>query len=83
MDIQDSNSELVMLAQFSSEQEFLVVRGLLEAEGIECFCSNLNFSRMSGIYMGMAGGITVQVRSADLADARAILDEPGEPCLEN
>jgi hypothetical protein len=76
----ESNAELATLARFSSEEEFLVARGLLEAAGIECFCSNLYFSRMSGIY-GMAGGITVQVLREELADARAILDDPGKPYL--
>jgi hypothetical protein len=81
MDEDDGSSELVPLAQFGSEQEFLVARGLLEAAGIECFCSNLNFSRMTGIYNGMAGGITVRVRREELDDARAILNDPGRPFL--
>ena len=33
-------SELVLLAQFLMEQEFLFARGRLESAGIECFCSN-------------------------------------------
>jgi len=81
MDNEDGRSELVPLAQFGSEQEFLVARGLLEAAGIECFCSNVNFSRMTGIYNGMAGGITVRVRREELDDARAILNDPGKPYL--
>jgi hypothetical protein len=81
MDLEDSSSELVAVAQFGSEQEFLLARGLLAAAGIECFCSNLNFSRMTGIYNGMAGGITVRVRREELADARAILNDPGKPYL--
>jgi hypothetical protein len=31
MDEEDDNSELMPLAQFGSEQDFLVARGLLEA----------------------------------------------------
>jgi hypothetical protein len=81
MDEDDGSSELVPLAKFGSEQEFLVARALLETAGIECFCSNLNFSRMTGIYNGMAGGITVRVRREELADARAILNDPGKPYL--
>jgi Putative prokaryotic signal transducing protein len=75
------NPELATLAEFSSEGEFVVARGLLEAAGIECFCSNLYFSRMSGIYNGMAGGITVKMRREELSDARAILNDPGRPYL--
>ncbi|MGC2208767.1 MAG: DUF2007 domain-containing protein [Candidatus Korobacteraceae bacterium] len=81
MDDEDSSSELVPVANFGSEQEFLVARALLEAAGIECFCSNVNFSRMTGIYAGMSGGITVRVRREELADARAILNDPGKPYL--
>jgi Putative prokaryotic signal transducing protein len=77
----ESNAELVRLARFSSEEEFLVARGLLEAAGIECFCSNLYFSRMSGIYNGMWGGIAVKVRREEWADACAILNDPGKPYL--
>jgi hypothetical protein len=36
---------------------------------------------MTGIYNGMAGGITVRVRREELADARAILNDPGKPYL--
>jgi hypothetical protein len=72
-------SELVTLAAFASEQEFLVARGLLESEGIECFCPDL----YSSLY-AEAGvrGRTLQVRRDDLVDARAILDAPVEPCTE-
>ena len=72
----DGDSELVTLASFASEQEFLVVRALLESEGIECFCPNV----YSGLYTEgrRHGGITLQVRQEDLAQARAILDAPCE-----
>jgi hypothetical protein len=36
---------------------------------------------MTGIYNGMAGGITVRVRREELEDARAILNDPGKPYL--
>ncbi len=78
----DPESELVLVAQFLMEQEFLFARGRLESAGIECFCSNEYLSRISsGIYNGMTGGIALKVRRADLADARAILDDPGQPYL--
>jgi len=78
----DADSELVVVAQFLMEQEFLFARGRLESAGIECFCSNEYLSRISsGIYNGMTGGIALKVRREDLADARAILDDPGKPFL--
>jgi hypothetical protein len=76
------DSELCVVAQFLMEQEFLFARGRLESAGIECFCSNEYLSRISsGIYNGMTGGIALKVRREDLADARAILDDPGKPYL--
>jgi hypothetical protein len=78
----NTDSEFVLVAQFLMEQEFLFARGRLESAGIECFCSNEYLSRISsGIYNGMTGGIALKVRREDLADARAILDDPGKPFL--
>jgi hypothetical protein len=80
--VDGAGSELVVVAQFLMEQEFLFARGRLESAGIECFCSNEYLSRISsGIYNGMTGGIALKVRREDLADARAILDDPGTPFL--
>lgn len=82
MENEDDRSELVMVAQFLMEQEFLFARGRLESAGIECFCANEYLSRISGgIYNGMTGGIELKVRRGDLADARAILNDPGTPYL--
>jgi Putative prokaryotic signal transducing protein len=82
MENEDGNSELVMVAQFLMEQEFLFARGRLESAGIECFCANEYLSRISGgMYNGMTGGIELKVKREDLADARAILNDPGTPYL--
>ena len=76
------NAELVIVARFLMEQEFLFARGRLESAGIECFCANEYLSRISGgMYNGMTGGIELKVRRADLADAQAILNDPGTPFL--
>jgi hypothetical protein len=76
------SDEFVAVAHFILEQEFLFARGRLESAGIECFCSNEYLSRISsGIYNGMTGGIELRVRREDLADALAILDDPGRPFL--
>ncbi len=62
--------DLVTLDEFPFVQELQVVRGLLEAAGIECFCPD---SHASGVYVG---GIRprLQVRKSQLDEARAILD---------
>ena len=79
---EETASELVVVARFLMEQEFLFARGRLESVGIECFSANEYLSRISsGIYNGMTGGIELRVRREDLADARAILNDPGAPYL--
>ena len=79
---QAPESEWVVVAQFLMEQEFLFARGRLESAGIDCYCSNEYLSRISsGIYNGMTGGIALKVRREDLADASAILIDPGKPYL--
>ena len=68
----NADSELVTVAEFPTEEEFLVVRALLESEGIEC-CDPMITSRYHG---QIEGGIRLQVRAGDLAAARALLEAP-------
>ncbi len=75
MDFQ-SDSELVELGECDSEQELLVVRALLESEGIEC-CGPLLTSAV-GVSKRGDGGLKLLVRKEDLAAARALLDAPLE-----
>ncbi len=77
----EGDSEWVMLGECDSEHELLVVRALLESEGIECFTPIIS-SRYEG--RTVEGGILLQVRQSDLAKARAILDAPIElPAAES
>lgn len=70
----EADSELVTLAEFPTEQEFLVVRALLESEGIEC-----SYPVITSRYHGrVEGGIRLQVKERDLAAARALLEAPAE-----
>jgi hypothetical protein len=73
MDIQPDSAP-VDFAEFDSEQEFLVVRALLESQGIECF-SPMLISAMK-ISKRSEQGLTLQVREEDVDAARAILEAP-------
>ena len=76
----ENEPEWVELGECDSEQELLVVRALLESEGIECL------SPIIYEYEGRTaeGGFPLHVRQADLAKARAILDAPVElPATES
>lgn len=78
----EDDSELVILTHAASEEELVVLRGLLESAGIECFCPEF-YSRG---HRRMAEGIPLRVKRGDLEDARALLasgsggeNEDGEP----
>ena len=71
----ESDNELVMLGECDSVQELMVVRGLLESEGIECFRSELGAIED---LKKLGDGLTLYVWQGDLAKARALLDAPVE-----
>ena len=75
----DGESELVMLGECDSEQELMVVRGLLESEGIECFSPKLEWTS----HIDKSGSFPLQVRQQDLAKARALLDATIEPTTDD
>ena len=65
--------QLVTVATFHNEFEFLLARTRLESAGIECFAQDENMLRIAGWHSHIFGGIKLQVSQADAADAVAIL----------
>lgn len=78
----ESASELVELGECDSEQELVVVRALLESEGIECFGPILTSAYFGRLGPQGTAPLKLNVRKEDLAAARAILDAPLENPLE-
>ncbi len=70
----EGDSQWVELGECDSLQELMVVRGLLESEGIECFCPTVDRHAHKGGYPGFP----LHVQQADLAKARALLDATPE-----
>jgi hypothetical protein len=68
--------ELVTIQQFRDLPEALLAKGSLESAGIECFLADDNLVRLDWFISNFIGGIKLNVRAADAADARKILDEP-------
>ena len=66
---------LITIATFDSEPEFLLARTRLESADIECFAPGENMLRIAGWHSHILGGIKLQVREADAEDALAILKE--------
>jgi Putative prokaryotic signal transducing protein len=73
---------LVTVAIFHSQPEFLLARNRLESADIECFAYDENMLRIGGWHSHAFDGIKLQVRESEAQDARAILHHtalPGNP----
>ena len=68
--------ELVTVRQFRDLPEALLAKGSLESAGIECFLADENLVRLDWFISNFIGGIKLNVRPADEANARELLDEP-------
>jgi hypothetical protein len=68
--------ELVTIRQFRDLPEALLAKGSLESSGIECFLADENLVRLDWFISNFIGGIKLNVRAADVENARQILDEP-------
>jgi hypothetical protein len=72
----DSDAEWVDFAEFDSEQEFIVVRGLLESAGIECFTPKQVWSR------GTSFPLILQLHPQDVEKAQALIESSPEAVPE-
>jgi hypothetical protein len=68
--------ELVTIQQFRDLPEALLAKGSLESAGIECFLADDNLVRLDWFISNFIGGIKLNVRAADVTNARSILAEP-------
>jgi hypothetical protein len=70
-----AHEDLVTVAIFHSQPEFLLARTRLESADIECFAYDENMLRISGWHSEMLGGIKLQVRESEVLDALVILHQ--------
>jgi hypothetical protein len=68
--------ELVTIRQFRDLPEALLAKGSLESSGIECFLADDNLVRLDWFISNFIGGIKLNVRPTDAANAQKLLDEP-------
>jgi hypothetical protein len=73
------HENLVTVAIFHSQMEFLLARTRLESADIECFAYDENMLRIGGWHSHILGGIKLQVRESEALDARAILHQTAPP----
>ena len=67
------HENLITIATFHSEPEFLLARARLESADIECFAQDENMLRIAAWHSHVFGGIKLRVRESDAQDALAIL----------
>ena len=68
--------QLVTVRQFRDLPEALLAKGSLESAGIECFLADENLVRLDWFISNFIGGIKLNVRAVDAANAQKLLDEP-------
>ena len=68
----EPEAQLVTVATFHSEMEFLLARTRLESCEIECFSPDENMFRIGGWHSHYSG-LKLQVRDCDAGEAAAIL----------
>jgi hypothetical protein len=73
------HDNLVTVAVFHSQSEFLLARTCLESADIECFAYDENMLRIGGWHSHILGGIKLQVRASEAQDAHAILHYTAPP----
>ena len=70
----DDNSELVVVAAFTSVHEAQFARSLLESAGLEATLADEHVVSMDWFYSNAIGGVKVLVPRHQLEEARALLD---------
>lgn len=67
---------LVTIRRYRDLSEAIVARAVIESAGIFCFLKDENLVRLDWQMSNLVGGIRLQVASADLEEAEAILAQP-------
>ena len=69
-------AELVTLWRYRDLPEALVAKSKLDSAAVRCFLADENLVRLYWFISNFIGGIKLNVRPADEATARKLLDEP-------
>ena len=72
-----NNEKIITIHTFNLASEAMIVRGRLESEGILCAIQNELISQIAPFYSDTFGGVKLQVKESDVAQAREILKEAG------
>jgi hypothetical protein len=72
-----NKNDYITVLTFTYSYEVAIVRGRLEAEGIECFVQDELTVQTLPFYSNAIGGIKLQVKESDLQQTVAILKDSG------
>jgi hypothetical protein len=72
----EASLRLVTVQRIRDLSEAIVARSLLESAGIEVYLFDENFVRLDWQMSNFVGGMRLQVKAGDEAEARAILAQP-------
>ncbi len=71
------SAHLVTIKTVTYPHELALIRGYLEAEGVECFVQDEMMAQVYNFYSNAIGGIKLQVREEDLDRAMRIMRDGG------
>lgn len=69
--------ELRTIMTFTNPADMLVIRSLLESEGIMCYTKDELTAQVNPFYSNAIGGVKLQVQDSDAEEAIALLQEAG------
>jgi hypothetical protein len=74
--LEQSSEQMVTIERFRDMLQAEMAKGRLDSAGIRCFLVGENAGLLYGNGLD---GVLLQVSTAEEADARAILEDPGTP----
>ena len=72
---ENEQRQFVILRRYRDLPEALVVKSILDSDGIECFLSDENLIRMDWFWSGLLGGAKLWVRRHDVDQAQNLIDQ--------
>jgi Putative prokaryotic signal transducing protein len=69
------DTDFVMLRRYRDLPEAVIVKSILDAEGIDCVLSDENLVRMDWFWSNLLGGVKLWVRQQDLEDVKELIDQ--------
>jgi hypothetical protein len=69
--------QYITIRTFTYPQDAFIIKGRLEADGIECFLKDEMTVQVDNFYTNALGGVKLQVREGDRERAEELLTEAG------